>query len=50
MLEIHKNRTEQARMDFVSGLMGYNSTGIGAAMATYYQNKTLFYKSCPPKV
>ena len=47
MLEIHKNRTEQARMDFVSGLMGYNSTGIGAAMATYYQNKTKKHKHTP---
>lgn len=29
-------RTEQARLDFVAGLMRFNSTGYGRAMAEYY--------------
>ena len=40
MIDVEKNRTEQARLDFVAGLMGFNSTGIGAAMTTHYENKT----------
>lgn len=36
-MQIVKTRSEQARFDFVSGLMGYNSTGIGPAMVRHYE-------------
>lgn len=37
-MHIRKTRTEQARFDFVSGLMGYNSTGIGPGMVKHYED------------
>ena len=36
-MDIQVTRTEQAKYDFVSGLMGYNSTGIGPAMVDFYE-------------
>lgn len=35
---IEVNRTEQAKLDFVAGLMAYNSTGIGPAMVEHYNS------------
>ena len=37
-LEIQRNRGEQARLDFVGGLMAFNSTGFGPAMGRYYRD------------
>jgi len=34
---ISKTRTEQAQLDFVGGLMEYNSLGLGKAMTDYYK-------------
>lgn len=36
---IERTREEQARYDFVGGLMAYNSTGIGRAMSRLYEKK-----------
>ena len=36
-MDIQVTRTEQAKYDFVSGLMGFNSTGIGPAMVDFYE-------------
>ena len=36
-LEIERSRAEQARLDFVGGLMAFNSTSFGPAMGTYYR-------------
>ncbi len=38
-MDIQVTRTEQAKYDFVSGLMGFNSTGIGPAMVDFYENE-----------
>ncbi len=35
-MHIDIDRTERAKLDFVSGLMAYNSTGIGKAMTDHY--------------
>lgn len=37
-MHIRKTRTEQARFDFVSGLMSYNSTGIGPGMVKHFED------------
>jgi SAM-dependent methyltransferase len=37
-MTIETNRTERARLDFVGGLMAYNSTGIGARMIQFYED------------
>ena len=34
-MQIQKSRSEQAKFDFVSGLMQYNSTGLGKAMTEF---------------
>lgn len=48
-MNIQKTRTEQARYDFVSGLMKFNSTGIGAGMTSYFEkNKHLI--TSPPQM
>ncbi len=39
-MAIETNRTERARLDFVGGLMAYNSTGIGARMIQFYEDQT----------
>ena len=35
-MPIHMTRADRARLDFVGGLMEYNSKGIGKAMADFY--------------
>jgi len=37
-LEIPRSRAAQARLDFVGGLMAFNSTGFGPAMGRYYRD------------
>jgi len=37
-MQVTKSIDEKARFDFVSGLMKYNSTGIGKAMTQYFLN------------
>ena len=40
-LDIQRSRAEQARLDFVGGLMAFNSTGFGPAMGAWYrENET----------
>jgi ubiquinone/menaquinone biosynthesis C-methylase UbiE len=47
-MDFQISRTEQAKYDFVSGLMGYNSTGIGPGMVEYYEkNKTKLGSETP---
>ena len=36
-MDIRVTRTEQAKYDFVSGLMNFNSTGIGPGMVQFYE-------------
>ena len=41
-----KSRSEQAKFDFVSGLMQYNSTGLGKAMTEFFvSNESKFSNS-----
>ena len=35
-MQLTKSLDEQARFDFVAGLMKYNSTGIGKSMTDYF--------------
>ncbi len=39
-MRIQLDRSERAKLDFVSGLMAYNSTGIGKAMSDHYARHT----------
>ena len=36
-IDIQLSRADQARLDFVGGLMAFNSTGFGPAMGRYYR-------------
>ena len=36
--DIQRSRAEQARLDFVGGLMAFNSTGFGPAMGAWYRD------------
>ncbi len=48
-MDFEITRTEQAKYDFVSGLMGYNSTGIGPGMIKFYEkNKSKLGSDKPP--
>ena len=38
-MDIETTRTERARLDFISGLMAFNSTGIGARMIEHYEDR-----------
>ena len=45
-MQIQKSRSEQAKFDFVSGLMQYNSTGLGKAMTEFFvSNESKFSNS-----
>ena len=45
-MQIKKTRSEQAKFDFVSGLMQYNSTGLGKAMTEFFvSNENKFSNS-----
>ena len=47
-MELQRNRTEQAKYDFVGGLMAFNSTGIGPGMVKHYDaNKSKFGEKMP---
>lgn len=50
MLDVRRSRTDQARFDFVSGLMMYNSTGIGRAMAETYHDQAARMPTQPPSI
>ena len=47
---IEKTREQQARLDFVGGLMGYNSTGIGKAMSAHYAAKSVSFGERKPEM
>lgn len=38
---VQKTRTEQAKLDFVAGLMRFNSTGLGKAMSGYFEKHSV---------
>ena len=46
-MEFQFSRTKQAKYDFISGLMEYNSTGIGPGMVSYYEDNKKKLGSAP---
>ncbi len=44
------DRANQARLDFAGGLMCYNSTGIGKAMAAYYESHSSRFGDRKPEM
>lgn len=49
-MNIEKTRSQQARLDFIGGLMGYNSTGIGQAMIDHYKAHEDRFDKRPPEM
>ena len=47
---VERTRTEQARLDFVAGMMRYNSVSVGPAMAAHYAAHAPGDAASPPGV